>query len=171
VNAQAGRPAGLWRRLAALLYDGLLLAAVLFLGTLVLLPMSGGEAITPQQSGAWEYAYRAWILLLVAGFFGVSWTARGQTLGMMSWKIRLEREGGGLPGWRRALLRLGLGAIPVLAALVSLLAPALGERAPPGAWRLMLLLPALANYLWVAIDPEAGTLLDRLTGCRVLRTG
>ena len=68
--------AGLGRRLAALLYDALLTTALLFLGTLVLLPLTGGEAITPQDSGPWEVAYRTWLLLLALGYFCGSWLAR-----------------------------------------------------------------------------------------------
>jgi len=163
-------PATVWRRLAALVYDSLLLVAVLFLGTLVLLPLTGGESITPQDSGPWEYAYRAWIALLIAGFFGVSWTRRGQTLGMMSWKIRLQREDGRLPGWPQALLRLGVGAVPALAALVGLFAIGRADSTL-GAWGTTLWLPAVANYLWMGFDPGARTLQDRLTGLRVIRAG
>lgn len=163
-----GEPAGLWRRLGALFYDGLLLAAVLFLGTLVLLPFSGGESITPRQSGAWGYAYRGWIALLVAGFFGLPWTRRGQTLGMMSWKIRLERADGGLLRWRGALLRLALGSLAAFGALAGLLALARGGTAGRTLGAL-LLLPAAANYLWMAFDRETRTLQDRLSGSRMLR--
>lgn len=164
-------PANVWRRLAALVYDGLLLVAVLFLGTLVLLPFTGGESITPQDSGAWEHAYRAWIALLVAGFFGISWTRRGQTLGMMSWKIRLQCDDGRLLTWPRALLRLGVGAVPALSALVGLFAIGRGPDPALAGWGTPLMLPAVANYLWMGFDPEARTLQDRLTGCRVVRLG
>lgn len=163
-------PASMWRRLGALVYDGLLLAAVLFFGTLVLLPLTGGQAITPQDSGAWEYGYRAWIALLVAGFFGVSWTRRGQTLGMMSWKIRLVADDGLPPRWPRALLRLAIGAVPVVAGLTSLFAFGGGTTVPRD-WAALLLIPAVANYLWMGFDAEARTLQDKLTGCRVQRAG
>ena len=164
-------PASVWRRLGALVYDGLLLAAVLFMGTLVLLPLTGGQPITPQDSGPWAYAYRAWVTLLVALFFGYSWTRRGQTLGMMSWKVRLQREDGTLPGWHSALLRLGIGLVPALSALLGLVAIGRGPASPLGAWGTALLLPAVANYLWMGFDPEARTLQDRLSGCRVVRVG
>ena len=113
-------PATVFRRLAALVYDGLLLLAVLFLGTLVLLPFTGGESITPQDSGAWAYAYRGWVALLTLGFFGVSWTRRGQTLGMMSWKIRLVRLDGSAFRWIHVLSRLGVGMALVVAAALGL---------------------------------------------------
>jgi uncharacterized RDD family membrane protein YckC len=164
-------PAPLFRRLAALVYDGLLLLAVLFLGTLALLPFTGGEAITPQDSGAWEYAYRGWVALLALGFFGASWTRRGQTLGMMSWKIRLLKDDGRLPGWRDVAIRLLSGAILLLCAVLGLVALARPEALRLGQSGIVLLLPPAANYLWMIFDGASRSLQDRLTGCRVVRTG
>jgi uncharacterized RDD family membrane protein YckC len=164
-------PAPVFRRFAALVYDGLLLLAVLFLGTLILLPLTGGEPITPQDSGAWAYAYRGWIALLTLGFFGVSWTRSGQTLGMMSWKIRLERDDGQSLAWRDAALRLFSGALMVVPALAGLLALARPGEFAFGAWAIALMAPAAANYLYMGFDPEARSLQDRLAGCRVVRVG
>jgi uncharacterized RDD family membrane protein YckC len=163
--------AGLFRRLAALVYDALLLLAVLFLGTLVLLPLSGGQAITPQDAGPWEHVYRAWLVLLVAGFFGISWTRRGQTLGMMSWKIRLVRVDGSGFLWIHVLSRLGVGLALVVAAALGLWL--LGDAKRPARMLLgaVLVLPALLNYALVYVDPLRRTLLDRWTGTRVVRIG
>ena len=161
--------AGLGRRIAALFYDALLTAAVLFLGTLVLLPLTGGEAITPQESGPWEVAYRAWLLLLALGYFCGSWLGRGQTLGMMSWKIRLQRVAGGLPRARDALLRFALGAVAAVAALSGLWVLRDAASAAAIALGAVLLAPAIGNYLAMYVGPGAGTLLDRLTRCRVVR--
>lgn len=161
--------AGPARRLAALFYDLLLLGAVLFFGTLVLLPFTGGEAITPQDSGPWEAAYRAWLLLLALGYFCLSWVRRGQTLGMMSWKIRLLRDDGGLPRWRDALLRFALACVVTLAALAGLWALGTATGWPSVALGVALLLPAPGNYLPMLGDPAERTLLDRATRCRVVR--
>ncbi len=92
--------AGLGRRLAAIGYDSLLLVAVLFVGTAVLLPFSGGEAI--RAGDVW---YTAYLVALSFGYFGWFWTHGGQTLGMRSWRLRLV--GAGLDGanWRQALVR------------------------------------------------------------------
>jgi uncharacterized RDD family membrane protein YckC len=162
--------AGLGRRLAALFYDALLTAAVLFLGTLVLLPLTGGEAITPQDSGPWEVAYRAWLLLLALGYFCGSWLGRGQTLGMMSWKIRLQRDAGGLPRTRDALLRFALGAAGAIAALAGVWVLHDAASAAAIALGVALLLPAIGNYLAMYAGPGARTLLDRCTRCRVVRS-
>ena len=43
------RAAGLLRRLAALFYDSLLLLALWFIATALLLPFTGGEAVAPNN--------------------------------------------------------------------------------------------------------------------------
>lgn len=162
-------PAGLGRRFAALVYDSLLLVAVLFLGTLAFLPLSGGQAITPQDSGALEYVYRGWIAFLTLGFFGLPWVRSGQTLGMMSWRLRLERTDGRRPGWTETAARLAVGGAMVTAFVAGLW---LAGRAQTPAWLPgLLFLPAAVNYLWMGFDREARTLQDLVTGCRVVRIG
>lgn len=161
--------AGPFRRFAALVYDFLLLVAVLFLGTLALLPFSGGRAITPQDAGPWEYAYRVYVAALVLGFFGVSWTRRGQTLGMMSWKIRVERIDGMRLGWAGCARRLAIGtafALSAAAGLWLLRAPAGTPRWLGGA---ALLVPVAVNYAWMRRGGDSRTLHDRLSDSRVVR--
>lgn len=99
-------PAGLARRLAALLYDWILLAAVLFTATGVVLLFRGGEALPPNNP--W---YSAFLVLTGLLFFGWFWTHGGQTLGMRAWRLKLMGEGESVIGWRQALIR-GLVALP-----------------------------------------------------------
>jgi uncharacterized RDD family membrane protein YckC len=107
------QPVGLARRLAALVYDTLLLIGLWFFATLAALPFSGGEPLGPHP------LYRAWLLLVAYGFFAGFWTHGGQTLGMRAWRIRVTDVNGGAVTWPRATLRF-------LAALVSGLALGLG---------------------------------------------
>jgi len=44
VNTTEAKPANLFKRLAALFYDSLLLLALWFIATAILLPLHGGEA-------------------------------------------------------------------------------------------------------------------------------
>jgi uncharacterized RDD family membrane protein YckC len=82
--------AGLPRRLAAMLYDSLLLLAVLFLATLLLLPFMPGRVVEPGNIPYILYlAAVAWL------YFAWHWTHGGQTLGMRAWRLRLRRIGGG----------------------------------------------------------------------------
>lgn len=135
-------PAGLLRRLGAMLYDGLLLLALLMVATGLFLPFTGGEAISPRDDPALEFVYRAVLMLLTVGFFGIFWTRRGQTLGMASWRMRVEREDGALLNWGDTLLRLA-------AALLS--------------W-----LPLGLGFLWILVDHERRAWHDRLSRTRVV---
>ena len=135
-------PAGLLRRFGALLYDLLLLAAVLMVVTAMFLPFTGGEAITSAGNAPLEWAYRAVLLGAIVLFFGAFWTRRGQTLGMAAWRLRVEREDGGRLTWGDTLRRLA-------AAIVS--------------W-----LPAGLGFIWILVDPQRRAWHDRLSHTRVI---
>jgi uncharacterized RDD family membrane protein YckC len=93
-------PPGLLRRLAAITYDTLLLTAVLFAATAVLLPVTEGEAIRP--GSGWFSAYLVAVSFVYFGWF---WTHGGQTLGMRSWRLRLVGAGKNGATWPQALAR------------------------------------------------------------------
>ena len=103
-------PPGLARRLAAIAYDVLLLVAVLFAATAVLLPFTGGEAIRPHQT-----LYTAYLLAVSFAYFGWFWTHGGQTLGMRSWHLRLVGTGGNGVSWQQALVRFASACLSWLA--------------------------------------------------------
>lgn len=134
--------AGLLRRLGALLYDGLLLLALLIAATTLFLPLTGGEALDRRTHPVLEFAYRGVLVLLIVGFNGLFWTRRGQTLGMASWRLRVEREDGALLTWADALRRL--------------------------AWALVALLPLGLGYAWILVDPQRRAWHDRLSGTRIV---
>lgn len=168
-----GAPAaGLFRRLAALIYDCLLLFAILVVGTLALLPMTGGEAITPASQGPGTYlAYRGYLALLALGYFGLAWTRGGRTLGMMAWRIRLGASDGSAIGWPVSVLRFTFGLALAIAAEFGLRlaiepgAPAHGLAAG------FLLLPLLMNFAWIAVDAGGRSLQDLACRMRMLHTG
>ena len=166
-----GAPAaGLLRRLAALTYDCLLLLAILFVGTLALLPLTGGEAITPASQGLGTYlAYRGYLALLALGYFGLAWTRSGQTLGMMAWRIRLVAVNGRAPGWPASTLRFATGLALAITAEYGL---RLAFEPGGSAQRLaagFLLLPLLLNFAWIAIDACGRSLQDRTCRTWILR--
>ncbi|HQR24203.1 MAG TPA: RDD family protein [Steroidobacteraceae bacterium] len=135
-------PAGLLRRCGALLYDLLLLAAVLMVVTALFLPFTGGEAITSAGNPLLEWTYRAVLLGTIVLFYGAFWTGRGQTLGMAAWRLRVEREDGGRLTWGDTLRRLGTAIL---------------------SW-----LPAGLGYLWILVDPQRRAWHDRLSHTRVI---
>lgn len=111
--------AGFLRIMGAVIYDALLLLAVLFLATAIALPFNAGEAFTTDQ-----YAFSVYLLVISVVFYGWFWTHGGQTLGLKSWKIKLCHQDGGSVSWQQAAIRFfaaglswacfGLGFIWVL---------------------------------------------------------
>lgn len=158
--------AGNFRRLAAAAYDGLLLLAVLMLVTALLQTLTHGAAITRASVGAFEYFYRALLLLCVFAYFASAWMLRGQTLGMKAWAIRLETTRGTLPDLGEVALRLAIGAPFYLLAIAGVLL----FMAHHGGWLMLaaLWLPLVATFAWNSVTGN-GTLHDRLSRTRIAR--
>jgi len=99
--------ASLFKQLAAMLYDSLLVFAVLFVATAVALVFNHGEAI---QSSP---LFSLYLLFTLFTFYAWFWRKSGQTLGMRAWKIRIVSELGGNPDWGSSYLRLTFALLSV----------------------------------------------------------
>jgi uncharacterized RDD family membrane protein YckC len=142
VPAQSLPPASLLRRLAAMMYDSLLLLALLMIVTACFLPFTGGEAVRWQTFPLLTLLYWCALAGTVLVYFGLPWTARGQTLAMTTWRLRLQRDDGCLPTWRDVALRLAASVL---------------------SW-----LPAGLGFIWVLFDRERRAWHDSLSGTRVV---
>jgi uncharacterized RDD family membrane protein YckC len=129
---------GLMRRLAAILYDMLLVAALLFLATVPFVALRGGDPVEVGDNAI----YRITLVIVVYGFFVGFWTRSGRTLGMQSWGLQLETASGETPSIATASLRF-------FAAILS--------------WA-----PAGLGFLWQLWDKESLTWHDRISGTRVV---
>lgn len=119
-NNPGQTPASLTRRLAAMLYDAFLIAALLMAVAVppVLLnggPMRDGSTLGDIKNALFFIYLSGWVFL----FYGWFWTHGGQTLGMSAWKIRVIAENGRPVTWRQAFIRL-ISACLGLANLASL---------------------------------------------------
>ena len=130
--------AGLLRRIAAMLYDALLVAALLFMATIPFIAIRGGEPVETSEN----LIYRIALLGVVFAFFVGFWSRSGRTLGMQSWGLQLETADGKLPSVATASLRF-------FAALLS--------------W-----LPLGLGFLWQIWDPARLTWHDRLSNTRLV---
>ena len=91
---------GLFRRLASMAYDGLLIAAVLFVVTFLFTLVVGGITTAVQR-----YALQGLLWLVIGAYFTWYWTHGGQTLAMQTWRMRLVDHAGNEILLRQALLR------------------------------------------------------------------
>jgi uncharacterized RDD family membrane protein YckC len=108
-------PAAVWRRLAALCYDLLLLAAIVVCFTLVVLAARLGAAVPP--GSGW---FEASLLGIAMAFFCGFWVHGGQTVGMRAWHIRVVRDDGRALTWGAAAARFGAGLVSTLPAGLGL---------------------------------------------------
>lgn len=99
-------PCGLLRRFAAIFYDSLLLFAVLFASTTILLLFTSGEAINSEN-----LVYFIYLSICSFLFFGWPWTHGGQTLGMRAWKIILKDANNESVTWDKAGKRFLLAMV------------------------------------------------------------
>lgn len=129
---------GLLRRLAAIAYDALLIAALLFLATIPFIALRHGEAVEIGDNAL----YRVVLVLVIYAFFAGFWSGPGRTLGMQSWGLQLETMDGKRP-------TLAVASIRFLAALLS--------------WA-----PAGLGFLWQLWDREHLAWHDRISGTRIV---
>jgi uncharacterized RDD family membrane protein YckC len=139
-------PAGLGRRLGAMLYDALLVAAIwILVASLHLLFLRHGLGIPAERIGVDPAQVASLRLLLLASgfaFFAFFWVRGGTTLGMQAWRLRVQtRDGHSITLWQSLLRYLMAG--------VSLALFGLG-------------------YLWVLFDAERRSWGDIVSGTRVV---
>ncbi len=128
---------GLLRRFGAILYDTLLVLALLFLVTIPFIAARGGDPVEPDGN----FVYQLTLMLVVFLFFTDFWSLSGRTLGMQSWGLQLETSDGIVPAFSVATVRF-------FAAMLSWLVFGLG-------------------FLWQLWDKDELTWHDRLSGTRL----
>ncbi|MFY8274264.1 RDD family protein [Pseudoalteromonas sp. SSDWG2] len=145
-------PAGFGRRLASLIYDGLVVIAFAMLTTVLFLLLVQGavslgwvamgdaqDVAELIQTNTTLYVMRDVLLVLVSiSFFGYFWSKSGQTIGMRAWRLQVRRKDGSLPNFWQA------------------------------AWRSLASLCGLGNLLVLVDFKNKRALQDRLSGCHVV---
>jgi uncharacterized RDD family membrane protein YckC len=152
---QAPTRPGLLRRLAAIVYDSLLVFSLFFAATgLYQLighsfdpaasgsAVSTGEVVTRLEPVASGIGFKLYLLLVMFAFFAWFWHRNGQTLGMQAWRLRVDNLQGERISYAQALVRFA-------GAWISLLCFGLG-------------------YLWVVIDRDKCSWHDRLSRSRLV---
>ncbi|HEY2606686.1 RDD family protein [Paraburkholderia sp. RL18-103-BIB-C] len=147
------------RRLAALLYEALILFGVVFVAGYLF------STLTQQRNGLTHHnLLAAWIGLVVGLYFVWFWTHGGQTLPMKTWRLRVVVADGSPLSAGRAIARYALAWLWFLPPLA--LHPLLGLRLPQ-----TLVIAGIWFVLWTAtglFGAQRRFLHDRLAGTRVI---
>jgi len=91
---------------ASLLYDGLLLIAILLFATLFFVILFGDATESPRR-----YFLQMYLWLVAAVYFVWSWLHGGQTLAMQTWHIRVTNQAGKNLNKRQAINRYILATL------------------------------------------------------------
>jgi uncharacterized RDD family membrane protein YckC len=149
----------LWRRMACWVYEGILLFAVVFI--------AGWLFSTLGQMRDAMDARRPLLQAFLFVVFGVYFTwfwARGQTLAMKTWHIRIVDRTGRPLGQRRALLRYACSWIWFLPP-IAVLAP----LKPSGGQAILLMLAWVAVWALLSrFHPQRQFWHDELAGTRLV---
>ena len=149
---------GLIKRLAVVIYDGLLLAGIilvtyaLLFALLLLTPESFTESIAAR-------VIRVFYLVAVSFiFYGWFWTHGGQTLGMKVWHLYLVNQDGKFISWPRAGLRY-ISALFSWGAIAITLYAFDVER-----WYMALGL----GFTWIIVSKNNYTWHDLISGTKIV---
>ncbi|TNF90235.1 MAG: RDD family protein [Gammaproteobacteria bacterium] len=129
-------PAGFFRRLAAMVYDSLLVAALLISTITLMVVLTNTPVAQANVLGL--------LLLESFAFFAYFWIFRGQTLGMLAWRLSIVTGSGYRMTFSQAMLRY-------FGALLSFASLGLG-------------------YLWILFDAQKRGWPDLISDSRVLYT-
>jgi uncharacterized RDD family membrane protein YckC len=165
--------ASLRRRVAALLYEGTLLCAVLLVAGFLLAPVIASlpssnvapATMLPIPSRPGRVLMFCGVFLVGALYFGWTWSGGRRTLPMKTWRIRLRLRDAGPVDPKTALIRYAAAWIGPCLALVAYIALKPAGFAKQALWLLAL------GYAWALFDPDRQFLHDRIAGTRVVDDG
>jgi uncharacterized RDD family membrane protein YckC len=162
--SMSNAPCPLWRRLVALVYDLLIVLAIVMVVGLLCQLATGGRLIETGARTVIPLWYQLLQGMVVAAYFVASWRRGGQTVGMRPWRIRVSRDDGGTISLQQAVIRVAVAAAPLL---LLALEPAIGLRAT--LWTVL-----AAWTLWFAValfDSRRRTLHDLAADTELRRMG
>ncbi|WP_296753562.1 RDD family protein [Thiobacillus sp.] len=110
-NAIDLAPAPFLVRIAAMIYESLLVVAVVFVASFIIIPVVG-EMHAPWQ----RHLFQAYIAGILFAYFSAFWLRSGQTLAMKTWRIRLVSRNGDRLRFKQAVLRFVLAFFGLLLA-------------------------------------------------------
>ena len=94
------RPCGLLRRLMIMVYDLVIIMALLMLAATLALLAQLGDKTAFRDPGYTAYLLAVWYLYLAW-----CWHKGGLTLGMRAWRVRIIDNNGNRPGWAQCAIR------------------------------------------------------------------
>ena len=152
----------IFRRVATLPYEGLLLLALIVIASF---PAAGLKGAT--LYGTPHLIFQAYLLFVSASYFTWFWRNGGQTLAMKTWRFRVVDQFGRKLNLARALARFVFASFFYGPAGVGIMLLFFPDRIS----RVIVMwtfLPMVATLLWARFDADGQFLHDRMAGTRLV---
>jgi len=148
------------RRLAAFVYEG-----VLLFGVLMIAGLAYGLATQQRHALVGQHGLQAFLFVVLGMYFTWFWTHGGQTVAMKTWHVRLLTQAGGPVGTGRAWLRYLLCWLWFMPALLFAALAGLHSGAQIGA---ALVVGVLVYALLARLHPQRQFLHDLISRTRLV---
>lgn len=151
------------RKAICLIYESLLLIAVLFIASLIF-----HLIIRDTQAAYFKPLFQFYLFIVMGYYFTWFWTHGGQTLAMQTWKMRIVTVEGGSLTKKRAVTRY-------LCALIGIIFFVIIDHVVPFEFvnKTHLVLISFVffgfGFLWALFDRDHQFLHDRLAGTRIIK--
>ena len=163
--------AGIGVRLAAIIYDGLLIFALNAIVAVILVVIATPSDVSSQnQTQVLSANFRHLVLfpamiVMTWLFYGYFWRKTGQTLGMQTWRLKVIKPNGQLLSWSDAFGRCA--AAMILPTICGFAANILYNNS--GAFALSLVFGFMGNYFWAWVNGRGLAWHDQLSATVVIR--
>lgn len=160
VQATALPTPGVARRMAAFVYEGVLLFGVVFVAGFVYTTLTRQDHALRGQTGL-----QVFVFAVLALYFVTFWSRGGQTVAMRAWHVRLVTASGGAVRPLRALVRYLLAWLWFAPALIA--AHTAGLRSAAQIF-VLLTIGVVAYALLTFLHPQRQFLHDVICGTRLV---
>ena len=154
---------GFWRRIICLIYETFILAAILFIASLIF-----HLVLSDTQAPFFKPLFQSYLLIIMGYYFTWFWTHGGQTLAMQTWKMRLVSNDGTAVSKKQAIARY-------LYTLIGIFIFVIIDQILPISFAshfqlvMISILIFGSGFIWALFDHDHQFLHDRLAGTRIVK--
>jgi uncharacterized RDD family membrane protein YckC len=101
-------PVSIWRRIASIIYDALLVLAILIVMSIPFF------SFNVEENNLLKITMQVYFYFIIQYFFVWFWVNNGGTLGMKTWKIKISCDNGERISYKKAIIRFNIAIISIL---------------------------------------------------------
>jgi uncharacterized RDD family membrane protein YckC len=101
-------PVSIWRRIASIIYDALLVLAILIVMSIPFF------SFNVEENNLLKITMQVYFYFIIQYFFVWFWVNNEGTLGMKTWKIKISCDNGEKISYKKAIIRFNIAILSIL---------------------------------------------------------